>query len=254
MKKFLPLLFILPMLYAVATAQKLETPKERAARILSKIDDMWRGKSSRGLMAMKVKTQNYTRELELRIWSQGKEKSLVIIESPLREKNTATLKSGPNIYSYLPKTDRTIRLTSGMMVGNWMGSHFTNDDLVKESRMSDDYNAIITFEGNQKGNEVIEFTLFPKPNAAVVWGKIIITAKSDGFIPIHSKYYDEDMALSRTMAFSNIKSIGGRMIPATLRVIPKEKTNEFTELTYKEMEFDIDLPSGFFSIARLRRR
>lgn len=96
-------------------------------------------------------------------WTQGKEKSLVRLLSPRKEKGTITLKSGNAIYTYLPKTDRTIRLTSSMMMGSRMGSHFTNDDLVKESRLSDDYVPQIIFEGDRDGGNIIEFALEPKP-------------------------------------------------------------------------------------------
>lgn len=227
---------------------------ERAKRILREVDDMWRGKSSRVKFSMKVKTANYTRSLTMEGWSKGKEKTLVRIIAPLKEKGTATLKSGNTIYTYLPKTDRTIRLTSGMMMGSWMGSHFTNDDLVKESRMEEDYDPDITFEGERGGLEILEFTLIPKPDAAVVWGKLILTVRAKSHIPIKEFYYDEDMKLVRTISFTDIKILGGRRLASVLRVVPQDKPGEYTELAYNEMEFDINLNDSFFSIARLKRR
>ncbi len=126
-----------------------KNPTEWAKEILRKIDDLWRGDSSHGILTMKVQTKNYTRTLRMEGWSKGKENSLVKIISPLKERGTATLKSDSTIYTYLPKTDRTIRLTSGMMMGSWMGSHFTNDDLVKDSRLEDDFDPTISFEGER---------------------------------------------------------------------------------------------------------
>ena len=102
-------------------------------KLLDDVDDLWRGQTSEAVLTMEVVTKNYQRTMKMRGFSKGKEKTLVRILKPIKEKGTATLKSGNNIYTYLPKTDRTIRLTSGMMMGSWMGSHFTNDDLVKES-------------------------------------------------------------------------------------------------------------------------
>lgn len=118
----------------LSLAQSNKSASERAKKILRQVDDMWRGNSSHGIFAMQVKTAHYTRNMRLEGWSRGKEKTLVRILAPRKEKDTTTLKAGNNIYIYLPRTDRTIRLTSGMMMGSWMGSHFTNDDLVKESR------------------------------------------------------------------------------------------------------------------------
>ena len=231
-----------------------ETARERAKKILREVDDLWRGKSSRVSFSMKVKTANYSRNLTMDGWSKGKEKTLVRIIAPLKEKGTTTLKYGNTIFTYLPKTDRTIRLTSGMMMGSWMGSHFTNDDLVKESRMEEDYDPEITFEGTRDGLEIIEFTLIPKPEAPVVWGKIILTVRAKSHIPIREYYYDEDMKLVRTISFTDIRVLGGRRLATALRVVPQDKPGEYTELVYNKMEFDIDIKDSFFSIARLRRR
>jgi len=249
-------LLMVVALVAAATAGRAsaETPQEKAKRILERVDDMWRGESSEGTFTMEVKTERYTRKLSLVAWSKGKDLSLVLIKAPIKEQGTATLKSGTSIYTYLPKTDKTIRLTSGMMMGSWMGSHFTNDDLVKESRMSDDYDAAITFEGDKDGRPVYEFELIPKPDAPVVWGKITIMVLQDELMPIVSTYYDEDMEQVRTMSFSDIKIMGGRKFPARLKITPVDKPGEYTEVIYEDMRFNIPLEDSLFSIASLRRQ
>ncbi|HKJ82671.1 MAG TPA: outer membrane lipoprotein-sorting protein, partial [Mariprofundaceae bacterium] len=157
------------------------------------------------------------------------------------------------IYTYLPRTDRTILLTSGMMMGSWMGSHFTNDDLVKESRMADDYNPRITFEGKRGRRDIIVFELLPKPDAAVVWGKLELVVESDGLIPVSETYYDEDMKVARTMRFSDVKVLAGRRRPAVMRMVPADKPNEYTQLTYQSLELNVPLPDSLFSLASLRR-
>ena len=226
---------------------------ERAKKILRELDDIWRGSSSHTVFTMEVKTVHYTREMKLEGWSKGKEMSLVRILKPLKERGTATLKSGNNVYSYLPRTDRTIRLTSGMMMGSWMGSHFTNDDLVKESRMEDDYDPSISFEGERDGMKIIEFTLTPKPDAPVVWGKIVAVVLADGYIPLKYYYYDEDMNIARTFIFSKVEQLAGRPRPKVMKVIPADKPKEYTEITYEELELGIPIDDDFFSIANLKR-
>ena len=235
-------------------AQQDDTARKRAKEILQQVDDMWRGTSSHTIFTMQVKTVHYTRNIRLEAWSKGKEKTLVRILMPLKEKGTATLKSGNNIYSYLPRTDRTIRLTSGMMMGSWMGSHFTNDDLVKESRMEEDYETTISFEGVRDNRNVIEFTLIPRPDAAVVWGKVVLTVLADGYLPLIQYYFDEDMKIARTMIFSEIKLLADRRIPSVMRVVPADKPDEYTELVYEKMEFNIKLSDSFFSLVRLKRK
>lgn len=227
---------------------------ERAKEILRYVDDLWRGSSSYGIFSLQVKTRHYTRNMRMEAWSKGRDKTLVRILEPLKEKGTSTLKSGNNIYSYLPRTDRTIRLTSGMMMGSWMGSHFTNDDLVKESRMEEDYDPTISFEGLRDGREILEFTLIPKPDAPVVWGKVVLTVLAKDYLPLTELYYDEDMEIARTMTFSEVRVLAGMLRPTVMRIVPSDKPEEYTQLIYSDLEFDIELSDSFFSLARLKRK
>lgn len=249
MAAILPLLLALPCLAA--------QPEDRVAEILRSVDDLWRGRSSEALVSMEVVTAHYTRTITMQAWSEGTEKTLVRIVEPKKERGTATLKAGDSVYTYLPKTDRTIRLTSGMMMGSWMGSHFTNDDLVKESRLVDDYRGVVLFEGERDGRETVDFELIPKPDAPVVWGKIAVTLYrhpvSRQWLPESQVYYDEDLAPVRTMVFSDVVELGGRLLPAVMLVRPVDKPDEHTKLVYRKMRFDVPLPADLFSLASLRR-
>jgi len=228
--------------------------KDRTSRILNTVDDLWRGESSYAVVTMQVKTEHYTRTMRMEGWSKGKEKTLFRVLEPLREKGTMTLKSENHIYTYLPKTDRTIRLTSGMMMGSWMGSHLTNDDLVKEARLEEDYDATISFEGKRDGRDIIEFTLTPRPDAPVVWGKLLLTIVADSYTPLVERYYDVDMALARTFTFTDMKMLGGRERPAVLRVVPADKPDEYTEFIYEKLELNIPVSDEMFSKSSLKLR
>jgi len=228
--------------------------QQRVKSLLNEVDDLWRGNSSYAITSMLVKTEHYSRTMRMEGWSKGKEYTLFRIIEPLREKGTATLKAGNHIYTYLPKTDRTIKLTSGMMMGSWMGSHLTNDDLVKEARLEDDYDAMISFEGERDGLNIIEFTLIPKRDAAVVWGKLTLIILADTHTPLVEYYYDEDMLLTRTISFTDIKNLGGRERPSVLRVIPADKPNEYTEFVYEQLEFGLELKDSVFSQSSLKKR
>jgi hypothetical protein len=205
-------------------------------------------------MRMRVKTAHYERSMELEAWSEGKDRTLVRILAPAREKGTATLKAGEAIYTYLPHTDRTIKLNAGMMGGSWMGSHFTNDDLVRESRLSDDFDAAITFEGLSQGAKVVELSLIPKPEAAVVWGKIVTLIDDASLNPIRTTYYDEDLRPARSLSFHDPKLLGGRMAPSRMRMVPADKPEEYTEMLYDSLELDPALPPALFNLQSLRRR
>ncbi len=204
-------------------------------------------------MAMTIVTAHWTRTLRMEFWSLGKEQSLIRILSPKKEKGTATLRSGNEIWNYLPKVDRVIKLPSSMMASSWMGSHFTNDDLVKESRMAEGYDIEITFEGKVEGEKVTELTCTPKEGEAIVWGKVVCRIRTEDTMPLRFDYYDEEMQPARVLTFYNFRKMGGRLLPATTKIIPSDKTDESTVVTYNQIAFDLPLDNGFFSIRTLRR-
>jgi len=223
-----------------------------AAEILNKVDDLYRGASSHGKMKMEVVTAHWTRALSLEIWSKGKDKSLIRILAPLKDKGTSTLRSGNDIWNFLPKVNRVIKLPSSMMSASWMGSHFTNDDLVKESRFTKDYDFEITKEEAKKGERVVEITCMPKPEAPVVWGKVEVDVRLSDYLPLNIRYYDEGLHLARTMTFSNFRVMSGRELPATMILIPADKPGEKTELDYDDISFDVSLRDEFFSLRTLQ--
>ena len=231
-------------------------PGQDAARLrvlLDRVDDLLRGGSSHGKMSMKVVTSKFTRALTLEQWSEGKDKFLVRILEPQKERGTATLRNGPDIWNYLPKVERVIKLPASMMGGAWMGSHVTNDDLVKQSRLADDFVGRITFEGAKDGKEVLEVELVPRPEVPVVWGKMVVRIGKPEELPRSIDYYDEDLRLARTITFADIKTMGGRVLPARTVVVPVDKPGESTELVYQDLEFDVKLEPGFFSLRTLQR-
>jgi hypothetical protein len=190
----------------------------------------------------------------MEIWSLGTEYSLVRVTEPAREAGTATLKAEEEVWNYLPRVDRTIKVPASLMMGSWMGSHFTNDDLVKESRIVDDYDFEIAYEGPRDGVGVYEFVLTPKPEAPVVWGRIEEQIRIDDLMPNWVRYFDEDGELVRTLTFSDFQQMGGRLVPATMFVIPSDKPEESTRVTYSDLEFDIEIEEEFFSLRNLRAR
>jgi hypothetical protein len=252
--KFLPILALALCLSPALPAAQPTQSDPRAVALLAKVDDLWRGDASHTVMTMRVKTAHYERTLELEAWTKGKYRTLVDILAPAKDAGTITLKNNESIYTYLPRTDRTIKLNAGMMGGSWMGSHFTNDDLVKGSRLSEDYISVVSFEGKRGGQDVLELTLWPRPAAAVVWGKIVTVIDAATDMPIQSTYYDEDLKLVRRMDFGAIKDFGQRKAPATLKLTPAGLPGEWTELDYQTMQLDGAISDDTFSLARLKRR
>ncbi len=189
----------------------------------------------------------------MKIWSEGTDKALIKVTAPAKEAGTATLKSGEDIWNYLPKIDRTIRIPTSMMMASWMGSHFTNDDLVKESRLVRDYDIAVGFDGERAGVRVWELVLTPRPDAPVVWGKVVIEVRQDDLMPTWMRYYGDDGQLKRTLTFGAYRVMGGRLVPSMLTVVPSDKPDESTVIRYSSLTFDVRLPPDTFSLAALKR-
>ena len=220
------------------------------AELLDASDDFARGASSHAVLDMYVKTANYERSIQIETWSQGTEKSLMVIRDPAKDAGVATLKLDENIWNYLPKVDRTLKIPAGMMSGSWMGSHFTNDDLVKESRLSADYTATLTGTPATAADHLYTIELVPKPDAPVVWGKLIVKITADK-LPVSMEFFGEDGKLARTESFTEIREMDGRRIPSVMTLVPADKPAELTRVTYVSLDFDVAISSNLFSLQSL---
>jgi len=226
---------------------------QRAREIVDRVDQLLRDNSSVGTVTMQISTENWQRNLVIQIWSLGTDHALIRINSPQKEAGTATLKVSNNIWNYLPKVNRTVKIPTSMMVASWMGSHFTNDDLVKGSRLIHDYSITTSFEGERNGVVVDEFTLTPKPEAPVVWGKIVLEVRQSDSMPTWQRFYDEEGKLIRDLTFSQYKTMGGKLIPTHLRMRPVDKAGEQTVLVYNDIAFDVAISADMFSLRNLGR-
>ena len=248
------LLALLAVIVAMLTAPARAVAEPATAKdIVDRVDRLLRGDSSEGELTMSVVTRNWTRTLSLRVLSEGTEKALIKVTAPAKEAGTATLKAGDDIWNYLPKIDRTIRVPTSMMMASWMGSRFTNDDLVKESRLIRDYDIVTSFDGGRDGTKVWELTLTPHADAAVVWGKIVMEVRQEDSMPTWMRYYGDDGALKRTLTFAKYTIMGARLVPAFMRAVPSDKPDESTVIEYSTLSFDVKLPPDTFTLGALKR-
>lgn len=218
--------------------------------VLQKMDDLYRGTTSQGEMEMTVETPDWKRTLDLKIWSEGMDKTFIVILAPKKDAGVATLRVQQDMWNYFPRINKTLKVPPSMMMGSWMGSDFTNDDLVKESTLVKDYDARYAKEENPG---ILKLELTPKAQTATVWGKILLTVKADGLIPVEEDYFDEHGEKVRALKFSNISTIGDRTLPLMMELTPLKKPGNHTVLRYKSLEFDVRLPSAVFSLQNLRQ-
>ncbi|MEW5803493.1 MAG: outer membrane lipoprotein-sorting protein [bacterium] len=227
-----------------------EYPPDKLQEVIRQIERKYLGESAEGLMTMQVATRHYTRKMRMQYWSKGKDLFLVTILYPAKDEGISTLKVGKDIWNYLPKVDRVIKIPPSMMGGSWMGSHITNDDLVKESQIADDY----TFRLIEDRDGIWVIEALPKPEAAVVWGKMMYEIIMPDLVPRRISYFDEEGKEVRGMKYSDIQEIQGRKIPLSIEVTPLDKPNESTTLRYEKIHFGISLKDDFFSLRNLKKR
>ena len=223
------------------------------AALVERIDRLLNGRSSVGVMTMSIKTPSWSRSLKLKVWAEGKDHALVrVLEGGPRETGMMTLKRERQLWNWLPQAGRVMKLPSGMMGDSWMGSDFTNDDLVRGTSLADDFESRVAGAGQAGGRDAWHVVLTPKPEAVIVWGRIDLLIDRKTCLPITERFYDEDGELAREMRFSDFRTVGWRQFPAKMTVTPAESGRE-TSITYSEIEFDVNIPDDTFSLQRLRQ-
>ncbi len=226
---------------------------QNASEIIKKAEDKLRGDNSKGAMTMTIERPSWSREISMRTWSRGTENSMIFITAPARDEGTVFLKKDREIYNYLPNIERTVKMPPSMMMQSWMGSDFTNDDLVQESSLERDYTHTLDGSKTIDDRETWKIILTPKPNAPVVWGKIITYISKDEYLQLRSEFYDEDGELVNIMEGKEVKNLGGRLLPSKLIMTPVNEDGQRTIMTYQSLEFDVDIPEGFFTTQNMKR-
>jgi outer membrane lipoprotein-sorting protein len=223
-----------------------------AQEVVSRVARLFTSVSSIATVDMQITKPDFQRKISMQFWSVGESKILVRIRQPPEDAGTAILKVGDNAWMYLPKANRTVEMPASMMTTSWMGSDFTLEDLVGQSRLTSDYAIATSFEGQRDAVTVSEYTLTPKPAAAVVWGKITLEVRQADLMPIWQRYYDENGKLVRELSFSEYAYVSGRLIPTRLVMKPLDHAGEQTIIAYDNIVFDRPISEEIFSLKNLK--
>jgi outer membrane lipoprotein-sorting protein len=224
------------------------------ARIIVQIaNDLAMGKTSMGEMTMTIERPSWTRAVSMKSWSKGTDYYLILITEPARDKGQVFLKRLTDMWNFMPSINRMIKIPPSMMSQSWMGSDFTNNDLVKMNSLVEDYTHKILGEENVGGYDCYKIELIPKEDAAVVWGKIVMWIAKNEFYEMKAEFFDEDMKLVNTQTASDIRLFGDRKLPARMEMVPADKPGNKTILQMKNMQFNIDLPDSFFSQQNMQK-
>lgn len=243
------LLSLLLFVAQVKTEEKL-SPAE-VENIIRYIDQLYRSKYSYSELEMEIVTPHWQRTLEMVAWTKGMDKTFIRIISPKKEKGVATLRIENEMWNYLPKINKVIKIPPSMMMSSWMGSDFTNDDLVREFSLFEDYSYRL-IEVENGSEDLIYIDCVPREGLPVVWSHIVIAVRKENYMPVWQKYYDEKNRLMRVLNYSQIKKFDDRTLPSAMELIPQNKKGYKTIIRYIKLQFNLKIEDEIFSLRNLR--
>ncbi len=224
--------------------------EERAKELIQKMDDMYRSTASRATMTMRMQTPNYDRSMTMESVTIGEDQMLIRILAPKKERGIATLKIDKEMWNFFPKINKTIKVPPSMMMGSWMGSDFTNDDLVKESSLIEDYALAL-----QEDADYYEITLTPKMQTVTVWDKIVVKINKIDNTPAEQAFFDDKGRKVRIMSYKEPKQFGNVTLPSVLEMIPLNKEGHRTLITYDKLELNAQgVDQKLFTMRSLKQR
>jgi len=213
--------------------------------------DYWRGKTSVASVDMTIHRPDWQRVMTMKAWTKGELDSLVVITAPAKDRGNGTLKRRQEMWTFNPKVNRVIKLPPSMMSQSWMGSDFSNNDLAKSDSLLNDYTHRIIGTESHEGKKVYVVESTPKPGAPVIWGMQKLRIRED-HIFLTQEFYDEDLKPVKIMTARQIEMHGGRLFPTVWKMRKADSKDEYTQLVYRDLVFDKDLPDSLFTLSALK--
>lgn len=223
-----------------------------ATEVVRRADAKMRGATMQAELVIRTVRPSWTREMSVKTWAKGTQFTLILITAPQKDAGISFLKRKKEVWNWMPVLERTIKLPPSMMSQAWMGTDFNNDDLVRESSVLLDYTHDFLPDTTLGGRLCYRILMKPKPEAAVVWDKVIVTIDKKDFVELNSLFYDEDGELVNIMNAYDIRLMDNRLIPTRIEMIPADKRNQKTELIYKRVVYDRPLDDAFFSLENMK--
>ena len=220
--------------------------------ITRNIDALFRSTATEARLEVTIVTPRSTRTLRMRSWTRGENRALIVIESPARDEGTATLRRDRNLWNYLPRISRTIRVPPSMMSSSWMGSDLTNDDLMQSSSFRADYTGTVVGRSASPAGWLVRYEA--RQGVVGLWVRVEYVVSEDGTLPLEARFYDRRRELARVMRFEDVRELDGRHVPSRMVIEPVDRPGHRTEMRYLSADFDADVPESLFSLTELERR
>lgn len=242
------------LLLSLLTSASTHSADGKATQILQKMDKMMRGETMQGRYRMEIVHPGWQRTMKFEFYSVGLEKSFIKMLAPAKNRGVKFLKINTEMWNYIPKVNRVIKIPPSMMLQSWMGSDFTNDDLVKESSVVEDYTHLLLPDEKMAGVTAHKIELTAKPDAPVVWDKIMYWVRTEDLLPLRADHFNQKGERIRQVIFSDIQQFGDRKLPAKMEMLLDKKPGNRTTLVLEKGKFNAKIPKGIFTQQNLRSR
>ncbi|WP_104402461.1 outer membrane lipoprotein-sorting protein [Vibrio penaeicida] len=247
MKRWLAILLLALPLTSVSSEKTLN-----ATEIIERSDQQMRGESSYTVSTMNIVRPDWTRSMSMKSWSKGQDLSLVLVTAPAKDKGSTSLKRYREMWNWIPGIERVIKIAPSMLGQSWMGSDFTNDDLINQSSIVVDYTHELVGEDTFDSVSTWKIEATAKPDAPVVWSKVTLWISQDTYLQRKVEFYDEFDELVNTLSTYEVKELGGRNIATRMEMIPADKPGQKTEMITHEAQFDFEIGDDFFSQSQMK--
>ncbi len=245
-------LFSTLLLFLSMSVFSLSALAESASDIVNKSDQQMRGESSYTVVTMRIIRPDWTRSMSMKSWTKGKDLSLVLVTAPAKDKGSTSLKRQREMWNWIPAIERVIKISPSMLSQSWMGSDFTNDDLINQSSIVVDYTHDMVKQERFDGDLTYVIDAIAKPDSPVVWSKVRLWISTTTYLQRKVEFYDEFDELINRMQTFDIKEVGGRMLATRMEMIPVDKVGQKTEMITEQAQFDFEIGDDFFSQSQMK--
>jgi outer membrane lipoprotein-sorting protein len=249
MKKIL--LLLLMAVGFVTASFKADDPT--AKEIVTKAENNIHGLSSATVITIDIIRPTWKRSMTIKGWTKGEDYSIMVVTAPANDAGTVFLKRTREIWNWLPSIERIVKLPPSMMAQSFMGTDFTNDDLVKASSRIDDYTHKIVGDSIIEGRKCWKIEMIPLPEAAVVWSKVNMWIDQKDYLELRLEFFDEDNKPVDILQCSDIRTMGGRIMPCKMEMIPVEKKGQETVILYNSATFNQPISQDFFTTENMKK-
>lgn len=186
--------------------------------------------------------------------ADGKNRTLIHYLSPAVDKGTKFLSLGNvnQMWMYLPKVEKTIRIAGSMVKQSMMNSDFSYEDLMDRSNFSEFYTAQVLGNEAIDGENCYVLELKAKKGSAN-YRRLKLWVRQDNFIPAKEEFYSGSGKLIKVSTQTGITTMDGRLVPTRITFKDLDQKGHQTILIIENFRFKADIPERYFTTRFLEK-